>query len=421
MERRTGAIDEDTPGAMLKILLVDDDKEKLRRITTALQAVPGCQLENIDQTAYANEAKRFLSEIQYDLLILDIAIPARPDQVPSPSGGIALLDEILQRDSKYFRPKHIVGLTAFPDIYEKASSRFAEDLWMVIQYDGTTDHWAEQLQKKVEYILLVERSQPIPSHLAHLGIVAALATPELAAVLDGVPWEWSGIQLAADAAQYYKGRFKRGTESREVVAVAAPRMGIAAAAVSAMKLITAFRPRYLAIVGIAAGIKGRCQLGDIVVADPSWDWGSGKITSAGSTSRFEQAPHQIPLDSFLRSKLSSFARDRVVFDSIRREWKGSTINHILSMHVGPAASGAAVLADKKAVAQIVAQHRQLLAIEMETYGVYAAAQESPLPQPKAFSVKSICDFADHGKNDDYQAYASYTSSQALRKFAESYL
>lgn len=403
---------------MLKILVVEDDANKLRHIVNALKSVPGCQLENIQQAAYANDAKRMLKATEYDLFILDIAIPERPDELPSPEGGIGLLREVVDRETQYFRPKHIVGLTAYPEILKKVTSQFEEDLWIVIQYDPASAHWAEQLKRKLQYILLAQRSQPIQEYGLYLGIVVALQKPELAAVLDGVPWGWKHYELRSDASQYFKGSFKKDGEIREVAVVAAARMGIAAASIASMKLVMSFRPRYLAMVGIAAGIKGRCQLGDIVVADPSWDWGSGKIVKAG---RFQQAPHQICLDSFLRSKLTMLEQDAEVLDSIRRSWKGPSVDKVLRVHVGPVASGSSVLADRKALAQILKQHRKLLAVEMETYGVFAAAEEAPLPQPKAFSIKSICDYADTRKNDAHQQYAAYTSAQALRAFAEKYL
>lgn len=54
-------------------------------------------------------------------------------------------------------------------------------------------------------------------------------------------------------------------------------------------------------------------------------------------------------------------------------------------------------------------------------GVFAAVEESLLPQPEAFSLKSVCDFADDEKDDRFQAYAAYTSANALRLFVEKYL
>lgn len=91
------------------------------------------------------------------------------------------------------------------------------------------------------------------------------------------------------------------------------------------------------------------------------------------------------------------------------------------MYIGPVASGAAVLGDSEMAESIVRQQRKLIGIEMESYGVFAAADESPLPQPKAFSIKSVSDFADSGKGDSYQKYAAYTSSAALRVFVERFL
>jgi nucleoside phosphorylase len=67
------------------------------------------------------------------------------------------------------------------------------------------------------------------------------------------------------------------------------------------------------------------------------------------------------------------------------------------------------------------QHRKLLGIEMESYGVLAAAEESPRPQPIAFAIKSVCDFADLEKSDSFQHYAAYTSAEVLRRLVEEYL
>jgi CheY-like chemotaxis protein len=106
---------------ILQILLVEDDSDKLRRILVELQHVPGCGLDNIDQARSATEAKRFLKEKQCDLLILDIALPDRPDEPPSPTTGIELLQELVDRDAQYYRPREIVGLTGFAEIRERAA------------------------------------------------------------------------------------------------------------------------------------------------------------------------------------------------------------------------------------------------------------------------------------------------------------
>jgi nucleoside phosphorylase len=73
------------------------------------------------------------------------------------------------------------------------------------------------------------------------------------------------------------------------------------------------------------------------------------------------------------------------------------------------ASGASVIADDDAARSIVTQQRELLAIEMEAYAVMAAAEYVDDPKPIAIIIKSVCDYADAKKNDDWQKYASYTS------------
>ena len=58
---------------------------------------------------------------------------------------------------------------------------------------------------------------------------------------------------------------------------------------------------------------------------------------------------------------------------------------------------------------------------LEVYGLFGAADDAPVPSPKAFALKSVCDFADEHKNDDLQSYAAYTSARALQVFMETYL
>lgn len=62
-----------------------------------------------------------------------------------------------------------------------------------------------------------------------------------------------------------------------------------------------------------------------------------------------------------------------------------------------------------------------MGIDMEACGVFPAAFEAPLPQPRAFVLKSVVDFADSTKDDSHPAYASYTGASALRFTAERYL
>lgn len=82
-----------------------------------------------------------------------------------------------------------------------------------------------------------------------------------------------------------------GMLSKEVVyAASASRVGMPSASIISLKLISAFKPKYLAMTGITAGVPGKTRLGDVIAADPSWDWGSGKWEMRDGELKFMPAP-----------------------------------------------------------------------------------------------------------------------------------
>jgi nucleoside phosphorylase len=113
------------------------------------------------------------------------------------------------------------------------------------------------------------------------------------------------------------------------------------------------------------------------------------------------------------------ARNDEALARIRSAWPGEKPDHVLAVRVGPLASGAAVLADGQSIERIVDQHRELLAVEMEAYGLFAAAAEAADPRPLAVVMKSVVDFGDKKKSDDVQRYAAFVSSEVLKLIFES--
>ncbi len=406
---------------MINILIVEDDNSKISKICKVLTELEGIDIDHIKSFCDTNSAKRELSETHYDLLILDIALPLRIDKLIDRKGGIKLLDEIFNRDV-YHIPEHIIGITAYEDIFAEASSTFTSRLLTLIQFDTTSDEWIPPLQARVKHIIASKSTVSVPIEFeSYLAIVCAMDMPELSSILNISQWSWQQIHLANDDTIYYEGRLEKDSKTHKLFAAGCTRMGTTSAAILSMKMIASFRPRYLAIAGMTAGMKARTRFGDILVADPSWHWGNGKFISDHGKVKFLAAPHQIPLNPGLRNKLRQFAMDKESLSKIKYSWPGNQPNHELSLRVGPIASGASVLADGCMSEQILSQHRELIGIEMETYGVYAACEEATKPTPLAFSMKSVVDFAGKDKNDSYQKYAAYTSAHALKVFVEKYL
>lgn len=406
----------------MKILIVEDDVEKARHISAVLAGIAEIDIpRDVEHVADVTSAKRALATAHFDLLILDIVLPNRIDRAAERDAGLVLLDEILERPG-YHVPAHVIGLTGYPDVVAAGSERFSRRLLTLLEYDPSSNAWEKQLEARVRHILLSAADTDGGDVGFHtdLAIVCALEAPELAHVLR-LPWDWDQVSAPGDYTIYYRGAFLRNGERKVAIAAAAARMGMPAAAALTMKMIAAFRPRYVATCGITAGVRSRIGMGDILAADPSWDWGCGKWSEKEGEIIFEGAPHQVGLATQVRYRLTRFAADATKLNQIRQSWPGEKPENELRLRVGPQASGAAVLADGVTLQRVLMQHRQLLGVDMETYGVFAAADEAPLPRPIPFSLKSVVDFADSAKDDRFREYAAYTSAAALAYVAETLL
>jgi nucleoside phosphorylase/CheY-like chemotaxis protein len=402
---------------MLKILLVDDAVEKAGRITRVLLTIPGVDREHIEHVTSLHTARQKLQSTVYDLLLLDIFVPNHIDEDPLPDGGLRLLAEIQGRPERFRTPTHVIGITQYEQIHSQATEQFRESTLAVLLYDRSTDAWERTLVAAVQHSVAAKaamRESRIDAYTSALAITCALPL-ELEAVRR-LPWNWDAdvYRVPGDPTAYFRGWIDKRGDRRPVYAAAAPRMGMPATAVLATKMIIHFRPEVIAMTGITAGIRGKVSLGDVIVADPAWDYGSGKWIEGDAGADFEVAPHQLGLDATVRTAIGLLAEDTIGLNKIRADWPGDKPPHPLTVHVGPLASGAAVLASGGITDSVVAQHRKTLGVEMEAYALYVAAQEAALPKPRALALKSVVDFADPNKGDSYQRYGAYASAAVLR-------
>jgi nucleoside phosphorylase/CheY-like chemotaxis protein len=405
---------------VFRLLIVEDDAAKLSAIAGALAGVLPNEART-DTSTTAAAARRQLEGVRYDLVVLDIALPRVEGAEIDPEAGTDLLNDIVERSDRYISPTHVLGLTGFPEVLARARARFASHLVTLSLYEPASDEWADALRSRVRHVLSALRAvddgrQQSPSAL---GIVCALPL-ELSAVL-ALPWQWAQVDAGSDHTIYWRGTYNSGHRTMDVYACLAARMGMPAAACVASKLVHTYRPKYLGMVGIAAGVRPKVSLGDLMVADPCWDWGSGKwICGSDGAPSFQPSPYQIGLDPWLRERFRLLA-EREHKDYIFGDRSAMGMTGVPKLHIGPVATGAAVLADEVTALRVSDHNRQLLGIEMEGYGVLAAAQEAAAPRPLGFLLKAVVDFADGGKNDDFQPYGASVAARALQRFAETYL
>jgi nucleoside phosphorylase len=249
---------------------------------------------------------------------------------------------------------------------------------------------------------------------ADVAILCALNQPELAALKRsfGGDAQWKMIDRKDLTHLFSETRIrtKAGTPLR-VVASTSTSMGLTGAAIAATHLILGFRPQLLVMTGIAAGTKDGA-LGDILVADPSVDYASGKVELRNGVREFLPDPYPIPIDARLRNVLRDATRMDPLLETVRAKWTSKHPSRMLKLHVGPLGAADQVINDHTKVLEIRKNWRKLVGIEMETYAVYRAAHEAPAPKPMFLALKSVCDFADK-KSDNWQDYAAFTSSEFL--------
>ena len=407
---------------MIKILVVDDDSEKIKKIRSVINEFTEILDYNIETTLDLVNARRILSQKQFDLMILDICLPTRHGDDCKEDAGVKFLEE-LNNSMRLKKPFHIIGITAHKDLRERFESTFLEELWVIIQYEEQSNEWKKQLRNKITYLLQskIDLKESILTEIkseCDIAIITALRTPELLSVLD-LEAGWEEFKYPNDSTIYHKGIFKNENKSLRVIATSSIQMGMPAAAVTSMKLISNFHPKYIVMVGITAGVRGNANFGDILIADHSWDYGSGKIKfniKDGKTV-FVPDPQPIQLNYELREKFSLHRSKGSFLSEIKKRGTMEKPKNDLSVFIGPFASGAAVVENQNLINDIQGHARKLVGIEMEIYGVFCAAEFCLDPKPIVFAIKSICDFGDSKKGDNYQEYAAYTSAQYLYHFA----
>ena len=400
---------------MFAILIVDDDRLKLARIAAAIDRIVSGVGARVDTAATSTEAAERLRQQTYDLLILDLMIPVRGSEEPNPYGGSAVLRTIQAESAN--RPKQVVLLTAYPNLEESYRSLAEQESWVILHYDSTVDDWIRRLGTE-----LVEISNTAHQNQSEykwdLAIVSALHSVELEAVLAW-PFDWKEHQIGGDDAIYFSTEGQVDGEKVRLIAASAVEVGMPASTALCMKVIDNFRPRYLAMVGIAAGVDG--SFGDILVADQCWDYGSGKVRSDPSGSNFSPAPRSIQLHPKILYMVNVMQMEPELLDRIRSSWNGEEGPSKLRLRVGGIASGASVIESREVINGVAKHNRKLLGIEMESYGVFLAAKVAREPRPIPIVIKSICDFGDPNKNDDYQRYAGHTSARFLYELATRFL
>lgn len=390
----------------MKTLIVDDQYEDKAKVIASI-------LTNIGESDFnlvvdAKNAIKAMRSEKYDVLILDLQIPEVLGEDAKNDGGTQLL-QYIELNESIKKPTVVLGITSHKDAYDSCFSFFQKRGWSLILGVDDQEHISSVLKTMKVHVTTLENRYDVV-------FLTALPHTEYEAVMN-LPLEWKEHQEVNDDSIYHTSNIvTSGGASLSVIATSLPHMGIAAAASTTASLCVKFKPSLIIMTGICAGIINRVNLGDILIADPTWDWGSGKLTIVDGTPKFLSQPTQISLDPSLRKKIQHISTSNTYMNEIYSGWHGTRPPQNPKVHIGPMATGAVVLEDPMTVELIQGQNRATNGIEMEAFGVTAAAYYSGPNRPKVLIAKSVCDFANPEKNDTWQHYAAYTSAHFAYHF-----
>ncbi len=403
---------------MIHLLIIDECTEKKKYIINLIRnsSIDTTLLE-INTASSVEEAKSIFQHKVIDVLVLDHYLPNHLGDDATLNTGILLL-QTLKISPKYTYPSYVMCLSSH-EITAGEVHDFDTLIHTKIQYDPCSTSWELLLIECMKAAIAMKTSIRVNrTYNYDIAVICAL-TEELELVKRGIT-DIVECHFKNDKHIYYQGYFMKGSKKIRVVCTQSTHMGMVSAAMLTTKLIYTFTPKYLVMTGIAAGIKGKVNIGDAVVAEYVWDHGAGKDAVDGTDEVHHNTIEQIAIDTDMTNHAQRLQADTEVLSSIKEQFAGHKPDHPLQIHIGAVATGSAVIASSDKVKEIQDQIRNVLAIEMEIFGVYYAARWAIHPKPRYLAIKSVSDFADEHKNDDYHAYASYTSAKVMAQLAKNY-
>ena len=226
--------------------------------------------------------------------------------------------------------------------------------------------------------------------------------------------DWEPFRIPGDDQPYERASFRRDGKEYTVVHAKIEEMGMTAAASCSMKVIYNFRPRYIIMVGIAAGVAlsdvAEQIYGDVIVPDVVWNYAVGKFVSP-------DAAYITYGDVGFLPRSTKVAVPEHVLEYVRAA--AESAENQCHVQIGPMACGSTVVANRQVLEkQVHSQFKDTMGLDMESYAVVYAALHSRDPRPVPLIVKSVCDYANSEKSDQYQKFAAYTSCEFAKLLYE---
>lgn len=396
---------------------MDDSSPKIKAVKKFL--VESCSIasEDIDLATCINEGRSQLYRNNYDLLLLDLVMPiaigTEPDKEESPK----FIDEIYTNVYIHI-PIHIIGFSEFEDLLDVTKDKFEDKLWHLIKFKFDQNDWKTKLMNKVQHLIRTKEmfKKSVEEKLScDFGIICAL-DHEFSAMKSAFEGQcWQKFYIEGLPFPFYSVEFETiNGNILKIVSCCSNQMGMQATAVVSSYMYSLFKVKTVFMTGICAGIKGKANIGDIIIAEDIFDYGSGKLITDSLNHAYLQPDYQHwPIDYDIKSSIHDFLEGLDVESEIRKYLKGNHLNNIngeIRIHTAPTACGSYVIANSAFAASLMVNERKLAGVEMEGYGLYTAGH---IANKGFLMIKAVCDLADEEKNNSCQELCEYESGYFL--------
>ncbi|MDC0709151.1 hypothetical protein POL68_11815 [Stigmatella sp. ncwal1] len=182
-------------------------------------------------------------------------------------------------------------------------------------------------------------------------------------------------------------------------------MGPIKGANKANAVIRQWAPRHVLLVGIAGGVEGEVELGDILIASDIADYTLGKERNH-ELRELRWKVYQV--DSNLLDASNNFATGWEDLLVCQRPGAGSP-----KRRIGLLASGGDVIDSAGVIVRYRADYSKLIGVEMEGSGIAAALHEE-ITRPPFLMIRSVSDFANGANNarvkEKWREYACHAAA-----------
>ncbi|WP_224245970.1 tetratricopeptide repeat protein [Hyalangium gracile] len=230
----------------------------------------------------------------------------------------------------------------------------------------------------------------------------------------------------------YRGEVSSALTGRryDVVLICLGRAGNAVSAASVQDVILRYQPQAVLLMGIAAGLRGKVRVGEVVLSERVVAYEpAAAVRAPDGNSRQEPRPesqvipHRMNQDvTHYRPEPERLQRRFMTlggrFPEAGQDKESFYQEHVatrITVKTATIASGEKLLRDPARLLEVRALHGKIEVGEMEAVGLMEACQRSEVPW---LVIRGISDFGDEFKDDRFHELASRTAAVVLADFIE---